>query len=54
MNSIVAYRNPMEQWLWESGVAWFGIGLIGLIVALPIILLLAINVTGWVTKRFRR
>jgi hypothetical protein len=22
MNSIIAYRNPLEQWAWESGAIW--------------------------------
>ena len=27
-NSVIVYRNPLEQWMWESGaVAWIGIGL---------------------------
>ncbi len=26
--AVIAYRNPMEQWLWESGVAFASISLL--------------------------
>jgi len=31
--AVVAYRNPIEEWLWESGVAyWIILGLCALVV----------------------
>jgi hypothetical protein len=27
---MVMYRNPVEQWLWESGVMGWGLGLIAM------------------------
>lgn len=27
--SVVAYRNPLEQWAWESGGMWWVLGLWG-------------------------
>jgi hypothetical protein len=32
MNSIVVYRNPLEQWFWETG--WIYIGSIALVVVI--------------------
>jgi hypothetical protein len=31
--AVVAYRNPIEEWFWESGVAyWIILGLCALVV----------------------
>ena len=28
MNSIIAYRNPLEQWFWEGGALYVGAALV--------------------------
>lgn len=37
---MVMYRNPVEQWLWESGVMGWGLGVIaaGIVVAMCVAL----------------
>jgi hypothetical protein len=51
--SIIAYRNPLEQWLWESGVAPV---VLVLIVVLPLLLAAALTAATWIGgwKRKRR
>lgn len=32
MNSVVVYRNPFEQWMWESGtISWVAFALLTVI-----------------------
>lgn len=48
---IVVYRSPFDQWLWESGVAWYGVyivaGLVGLVFALNVMIWIQEGVSNW-------
>lgn len=48
---IVVYRSPFDQWLWESGVAWYALyvvaALCGLCVVLSGLVWLQEGVSNW-------
>lgn len=52
--SIVAYRNPLEQWWWESGLAYWGIAACVGFVAIIVLLWLMIGALDWYSRRKTR
>lgn len=43
---IVVYRSPFDQWLWESGVAWYALYLVAALACL----VFALNVLAWLQE----
>lgn len=52
--SIVAYRNPLEQWWWESGWAYWGVAAAVGFAALLVLLWVASNALEWVSDRQKK
>lgn len=50
--AIVAYRNPIEEWLWESGVAyWLILGFSALVLTTLAGLYLSDRIRRWRSRK---
>lgn len=54
MNTLatVMYRNPIEEWWWESGVGFWAILVLAAIVIVALIVLACGPVTDWLWGKF--